>query len=89
MGDATRRRTLNLPPRGVRPEPPPILQRHVLAMIDRRLSRDAESGEIVFADHSAKPNTYASADLHTLYRWDGIRLRRLDKLNANTDNHST
>ncbi len=78
MGDARRRQSLGLAPRGIKPEPPPVVQRHVLAMIDRRVETDAD-GEIVFSDHSAKPNTYASADLRTLYQWDGKMLRRLDR----------
>ncbi|HEX2594747.1 MAG TPA: hypothetical protein VHL34_24805 [Rhizomicrobium sp.] len=85
MGDAKRRKALNLEPRGIRPEPPPVLQRHTLAMIDRRVERDA-NGKLVFSDHSAKPGPYASADLKNLYRWDGIRLRRLDKIAQGVDN---
>jgi hypothetical protein len=76
MGDANRRRALCAEPRGIRPEPPPMVQRHVLALIDRRMTRD-EHGEVHFSDHSAKPNTYVSADMKTLYRWDGIRLRHI------------
>lgn len=72
MGDAKRNR--GLPPRGIRPAKPEPLQRHVLAMIDRRI--DVVDGEHVFSDHSAKPNLYASADLKTIYRWDGVSLRR-------------
>lgn len=78
MGEASRRRALQLPPRGIRPEPPPVLERHVLALIDRRIDKD-ESGELVMSDHSAKPGRYASANLRTLYHWDGTMIRRLDR----------
>ncbi len=87
MGDARRRRALSLPARGIRPEPMPDVQRHTLAMIDRRVGRD-ETGAVTFADHSAKPNTYASANLKTLYKWDGVSLRRLDKLAVKADNRA-
>ena len=78
MGEARRRRLAGLA--GVRPnpEPPPVVQRHALAMLDRCIETD-ESGEIVMSDHSAKPGNYASADLRTLYRWDGTMIRRLDR----------
>lgn len=77
MGEARRRKLLGTP--APRPNPTSLLggQRHVLAMIDRRMDR--EEGEVKFSDHSAKPGRYASADLRTLYDWDGIRLRRLDR----------
>ncbi len=78
MGEARRRKALGQPPRNIRPAPSPNVQRHVLAMIDRRID-PSQSGERVFSDHSAKPGRYASADLRTLYDWDGIRLRRLDR----------
>ena len=78
MGEARARRALGLA--GSRPNPVSELigQRHVLALIDRRMEPD-ETGEVQFSDHSAKPGRYASANLKTLYHWDGIRLRRLDR----------
>jgi len=77
MGEARRRKQ----PHGFQPNPTTKAwtgQRHVLALIDRRMDKD-ESGELVMSDHSAKPGRYASANLKTLYHWDGIRLRRLDR----------
>ena len=79
MGDAARRRALNLPPRGYRPAPDAPREHHVLGLIDRRMERDDATGEVVFSDHSAKPGPYASADLKTLYQWDGKMVRRLDR----------
>ena len=78
MGEARRRKLLGSP--APRPNPVSELggQRHVLAMLDRRMEPDAE-GEVQFSDHSAKPGRYASADLRTLYQWDGKMLRRLDR----------
>ncbi len=78
MGEARRRKLLGSP--APRPNPVSELggQRHVLAMIDRRVESEP-FGEHRFSDHSAKPGRYASADLRTLYDWDGIRLRRLDR----------
>lgn len=77
MGEARRRKAIGTP--APRPNPAKSLpvQRHVLAMIDRRISYS--DGETHFEDHSAKPNTYASADLRTLYRWDGVSIRRLPR----------
>ncbi len=78
MGEARRRKLLGSPA----PRPNPVSElggaRHVLAMIDRGVSHLAD-GEVSFTDQSAKPGRYASADLRTLYDWDGIRLRRLDR----------
>lgn len=90
MGEAKRRGTFEqrkADPKGPAPKDAP-LQRHVLAMIDRRMERQPD-GEVVFSDHSAKPNTYASADLKTIYKWDGISLRRLDKQYSKPQNIST
>jgi len=87
MGEAKRRGTFaerQANPKGPKPKDEP-LQRHVLAMIDRRVEREP-GGEVRFTDHSAKPNTYASADLKTLYRWDGVSLRRLDRIPETADN---
>ncbi len=83
MGEAARRKALSLPPRGIRPAKDGPLQRHVLALMDRRITHikhDDGTVETKFEDHSAKPNVYCSADMKTLYRWDGIMLRRLDRL---------
>ena len=88
MGDARRRRLAGQAvPRGIRPKDDLSgQQRHVLAMIDRRIGLNPETNEIEMSDHSAKPNTYVSADLRTLYQWDGIRLRRLDRNAVRTHN---
>lgn len=51
-------------------------------MIDRRIER-LPNGEWRFEDHSAKPNIYASADLKTLYYWDGVSIRRIDAPSRN------
>lgn len=80
MGEASRRRALGLHGSKPNPEPLPPLQRHVLAMIDRRteiIRHEGGAFESKFTDHSAKPNTYCSADMRTLYTWDGVSLRRL------------
>ncbi len=78
MGEARRRKLLGSPA----PRPNPVSElggpRHVLAMLDRRVNPGVD-GVTEFSDHSAKPGRYASADLRTLYDWDGIRLRRLDR----------
>lgn len=75
---------------GARPNPerPPVLERHVLGLIDRRVERI--NGEVVLSDHSAKPNTYASADLRHLYAWDGVSLRLLDRrtMKPHNEGHS-
>jgi hypothetical protein len=83
MGEAKRRRSAGLA--GFRPNPSPEpRQGRVLAMIDRRIEHI--DGEIVFSDHSAKPNTYCSADMKTLYQWDGKMLRRIDRTAAQPQN---
>ncbi len=81
VGEAKRRGTFEQRKAEAKGNPPKDapLQRHVLAMIDRRIERQPD-GETVFSDHSAKPNTYCSADMKTLYQWDGVSLRRVDKL---------
>lgn len=85
MGEARARRSLGLS--GARPNPEPFQypERHVLALIDRRIEPGDEPGETRFTDHSAKPNTYVSVNLRTLYHWDGVRLRRLDKMTRTSD----
>lgn len=89
MGEAARRRAVGL--QGARPNPVVVnlgeLQRHVLGLIDRRME-PGEDGEMRFSDHSAKPNIYASADLRTLYKWDGTMLRRLDRTTMQPHNTS-
>ncbi len=84
MGEARDRRSLGL--QGSRPNSQPLepLKRHVLGHIDRRVEHI--DGEVVFSDHSAKPNTYCSANMRTLYQWDGTMLRRLDRLPRQSHN---
>ncbi len=79
MGEARARQRLGLA--GSRPNPVSELagQRHVLALIDRRNETDPVSRVTTFTDNSAKPGRYASANLRTLYHWDGTMLRRLDR----------
>ncbi len=86
MGEARNRRALGLG--GARPNSPDSLplKRHVLGLIDRRIETDPETREIVMSDHSAKPNTYISANMRTLYQWDGKMLRRLDRLSVQPQN---
>ena len=88
MGEARRRRAAGLV-EGARPNPPAFvpMRRHVLALQDRRMEKDA-TGEIVFSDHSAKPGRYASADLRTLYQWDGTAIRRLDRATLKPHNEA-
>lgn len=87
MGEARRRKLLGSP--APRPNPVSELggQRHVLGLIDRRMEPQAD-GEVMFSDHSAKPGRYASADLRTLYQWDGTMLRRLDRRTMQPHNMS-
>lgn len=89
MGEARARRLLGLPPRGLKPAPDGLIgqQRHVLAMIDRRIER--KDAETVFEDHSAKPGNYVSADMRTLYKWDGVKLQRIDRLARKADNSAS
>ncbi len=84
VGEARDRRAVGLG--GARPNAPARLpvKRHVLGMIDRRVEHI--DGEVVFSDHSAKPNTYCSANMRTLYQWDGTMLRRLDRLPRQSHN---
>ncbi len=86
MGEARARRALNLPPRGLKASTLPK-KRDVLclAMIDRRVIQ-LPGGETRFEDHSSKHGIYATPNLDRRYHWDGVMLRRVDRMPMQAQN---